>query len=166
MKDILKNPVLYYIAVPVLLCIWPVLVVAYYLPAARQHKDTQVEQYKTGIQIMDKILTLDPDRLKLVDPNSKEVAFTYDIAVNQIAGQCSISSNQYTVNSAMPMVTGGQKTQTANISLKQVDITKFARFISLIQIRWPNLECINLKLDKKDNLPDSWDIAIQFKYYY
>ncbi len=166
MKALLKNPVLYYIAVPVLVGLWPLLVAAVYLPEAKTNKQTQIDLYKKGQDIIEQIRTLDPDRAKLVDPNSAEVPFTYDIAVNHIAVLCGMPASQYTSNPAMPMTTGGQTTQTANVSLKQVDITTFAKFLSLIQTRWPSLQCTNLKMNTKENLPDVWDITIQFKYFY
>jgi hypothetical protein len=166
MKDILKNPVLYYIAVPVLVSLWPILVFAVYLPQAKTNKQTQIEMYKKGQDVIEQIRTLDPDRLKPTGPNDTEVTFTYDIAVNQIAVLCNMPASQYTLNPTMPQTTGGQKTQTAKVSLKQVDITTFAKFLSLIQTRWPGLQCTNLKLDTKENMPDVWDIIIDFKYYY
>ena len=166
MKDILKNPVLYYIAVPILVGLWPLLVAAVYLPEAKTNKEAQIVIYQKGQDVIEQILTLDPDRLKLAGPNSTEVSFTYDIAVNQMAVHCNIPASQYTSNPALPMTTSGQKTQTANVSLKQVDITTFAKFLSLIQTRWPSLQCTNLNMKTKENLPDIWDITIQFKYFY
>ncbi len=166
MKDILKNPVLYYIAVPVLAGLWPLLVFAVYLPAARTNMDKQIKLYKDANDVMVQILTLDPDRLKLADANIADVEFTYDKAVFQIASLCNIPSAKFDFHSLMVMTTGGQKTQSAKVSLKQVDITTFAKFLSMIQTRWPNLQGTILKMDKKENLPDVWDIDIDFKYYF
>jgi hypothetical protein len=60
----------------------------------------------------------------------------------------------------------GQKSQSAKVGLKQVDITKFAKFLSTVQLRWANLQCSQVKLTKKKGLPDTWDVDLDFKYYY
>ena len=167
MKTLLKNPFLYYIAVPVLIGLWPLLVAAVYLPQAQENKNNQIKLYQNGQDIIEQIKILDPDRMKLAtDANGAEVLFTYDIAVNQMAGLCGIPASQYTLNPSMPGTVSGQKIQTAKVSLKQVDITTFAKFLSQIQTRWPGLQCTNLKMSTKENLPDVWDINIDFKYYY
>lgn len=166
MKDILKNPVLYYIAIPVLVGLWPLLVFAVYLPAAKADKDNKIDQYKEAQNVMTQILILDPDRLKLADPNGADTEFTFDTAVYQIASKCNIPEAKFDLNPSMTMTSGGQKTQSANVGLKQIDIITFARFISMIQTRWPNLQCTRLKLDQKESMPDVWDIDVDFKYYF
>ncbi len=66
----------------------------------------------------------------------------------------------------MVVTTSKQKSQNAKVSLKQVDIGKSARFLSMIQLRWAKLQCVQVKLDKKKGLPDMWDIDLDFKYYF
>ena len=61
---------------------------------------------------------------------------------------------------------GGQKSQTANIILKQIDITRFAEFISTLQLRWPNLQCEMVKLTYLKGLKDAWKVDVKFKYYF
>ena len=61
---------------------------------------------------------------------------------------------------------GKPKSQSANVTLKQVDLAKFAGFLSTIQLRWSNLQCSKLKLTTKKGLTDTWDIDLEFKYYY
>jgi hypothetical protein len=52
------------------------------------------------------------------------------------------------------------------VVLKEVDITKFAKFLSTIQLRWANLQCVKVKLTKKKGLRDTWDVDLDFKYFY
>ena len=59
-----------------------------------------------------------------------------------------------------------EKSQTANVALKDVDLEKFAKFLSTIQLRWENLQCKRIKLTRKKGLPDTWDVDLVFKYYY
>jgi len=168
MKEIYKNPILYYIAVPVIVGLWPLLVWAVYLPKAQQDFEEQVNQYKRADPIMMEILTLEPDRLEFADANDNAAEFTYGEAVDRIASLCRIPPSKYNLSSAMVMTTKGQKSQSASIDLKEIDIRKFARFFSMMQLRWPNLQCERLKLSKKQNHPDNdmWDVDIELKYYY
>jgi hypothetical protein len=168
MKDIYKNPILYYIAVPVIVGLWPLLVWAIYLPAAQKDVEEQIAQYKKAEPIMMEILTLEPDRLEFADANDTAADFTYGEAVDRVASLCRIQPGKYNLSTQMMMTTKGQKSQSASIDLKEIDIRKFARFFSMMQLRWPNLQCERLKLSKKQNLPDNdiWDVDMELKYYY
>jgi uncharacterized protein with von Willebrand factor type A (vWA) domain len=168
MKDIYKNPILYYIAVPVIAGLWPLLVWAIYLPAAQKDVEEQMAQYEKAEPTMMEILTLEPDRLEFADANDNAADFTYGEAVDRVAKLCRIPPSKYNISSAMIITTNEKKSQSANVDLKQIDIRKFARFLSMMQLRWANLQCERLKLSKKKNLPDNdmWDVDIQLKYIY
>jgi len=164
MKDIYKNPILYYILVPVVVAIWPLLVWAINLPQAKESYDNEEAQCKKAEQIVLEIFNLDPDRA--IDANDAPTEFTYASAVNRVAGLCKIPPTKYNLSSRMIMKSERQKSQSANVALKEVDIVSFSRFLSLIQKRWPNLQCNRVKLTKKEGLPDVWDVDMEFKYYY
>jgi hypothetical protein len=117
---------------------------------------------------MMEIFTLEPDRLEFADANDTAADFTYGEAVDRVASLCRIPPSKYNLSSAMIITTNDRKSQNASVDLKQVDIRKFARFLSMMQLRWANLQCEQLKLTKKQNLPDNdmWDVDIKFKYYY
>jgi len=168
MKDIYKNPILYYITVPVIVGLWPLLVWAIYLPVAQKDVEEQMSQYKKAEPIMMEIFTLEPDRLEFADANDTAADFTYGEAIDRVASLCRIPPSKYNLSSAMIITSNDQKSQSASVDLKQIDIRKFARFLSMMQLRWPNLQCEQLKLTKKQNLPDNdmWDVDIKFKYYY
>lgn len=168
MKDIFKNPILYYVAVPVMVSTWPLLVWAIYLPDARANVDEQVDQYKKAESIMMEILTLDPDRLEFADSNDAGTEFTYGNAVDKVANLCDIPPSKCDVHSGIIIETREEKSQSANVDLKQVDISKFSKFLSMIQFRWPSLQCESVTLSKKQNVTDNdlWDADIKFKYYY
>jgi hypothetical protein len=166
MKDIYKNPILYYIAVPVFIGLWPLLVWAIYLPSAENNIKNQQDQYKQAEKIMTEILTLDPDRLEFVDPNNTDVEFTYANAVREVALKCGIPPSKYELNSGMIISSREQKSQNAKVDLQQIDIVTFANFLSMIQFRWADLQCERVKLTKKKGVPDMWDVDIEFKYYY
>ena len=166
MKDIYKNPILYYIAVPVLVGIWPLLVWAIYLPNAEKNIKDEQFQYREAERIMMEILFLDPGRLEFVDPNNTDAEFSYSNAIREVALKCAIPPSKYDLNSGMIISTREQKSQNAKVDLTEIGIVTFARFLSMIQFRWADLQCERVKLTKKKNLLDMWDIDIEFKYYY
>ncbi len=166
MKDIYKNPIFYYILIPVILCFWPLLVWAVYLPAAEKNKEDQQAQYKKAEAIMMEILTLDPDRREYADSNDVDTEFNFDKAVAKVAGMSKIPPSKWDLNATAPQTSRGEKSQSASVSLKQIDIVKFSEFLSTIQLSWANLQCSRVKLSKKPGLPDMWDVDIEFKYYY
>lgn len=168
MKDIYKNPVLYYIAIPIIVAVWPLLVRGFYLPAAQKDIEEQITQSKRADPIMMEIHNLDPEWLKFADANDAAAEFTYGGAVDWVANICKIPSSAYKVSSSMIITANKQKTQSAKVDLRQIDIVRFTKFLSMIQLRWVNLQCERLKLTKKEGLADNdvWDVDIEFKYYY
>jgi hypothetical protein len=166
MKDIFKNTILYYILTPVVVCLWPLLVWAVYLPAAEKNKENQQAQFKKAEAIMMEILSLDPDRREFTDSNDVDAEFTFDKAVARVASTSKIPPSKWELNATAPQTSRGEKSQSATVSLRQIDIIKFAGFLSTIQLRWANLQCNRVKLTQKPGLPDMWNVDIEFKYYY
>ena len=166
MKDMFRNPIFYYILAPVIVCLWPLLVWAVYLPAAEKNEIDQREQFKRAEEVMLDILTLDPDRRDYTDSNDVEIEFKFDKAVAKVASTCKIPPTKWDLNAAAPQTSKGEKSQSATVSLKLIDIVKFSEFLSTIQLRWANLQCNRVKLTQKPGLPDIWDVDIEFKYYY
>jgi hypothetical protein len=147
-------------------CLWPLLVWAVYLPAAEKSQEAQKAQYKKAEAIMMEILTLDPDRRDFADSNDVGTEFKFDKVVAKVAGASKIPPSKWDLNAVAPQTSRGEKSQSADVSLKQIDIVKFSEFLSTIQLRWANLQCDRVKLTQKPGLPDMWDVDIKFKYYY
>jgi hypothetical protein len=167
MKDIYKNPLLYYIAIPVIAAFWPLLVWAAYLPASERSLMNEINEYKKAEQIMLEILRLDPARLELADSNTPSEEFDYARAVQRVASLYEISPANYRLNSGIIIKSGGQKSQSAVVSLKDIGIDKLANFLSTIKLHWANLQCNRIKLTKKKSPPpNAWDVDLEFKYYY
>ncbi len=166
MKEIYKNPTLYYILVPVIVALWPLLVWSVYLPTAKRNWQIESSQYKKAQSVMREILTLDPERLTFADSQDTATEFDYASAIEKVAGLCGIKPTDYKLNSGIIITSSGQKSQSAKVDLNQIEITKFAKFLSTIQLRWANLQCSKVKLTKKKGLPDIWDVDLDFKYYY
>lgn len=166
MKDIYKNPILYYVLVPVVVALWPLLVWAVYVPQAEKAWKDEKLIYSESQVAISEILKLDPGRLEDADPNETAAEFDYDTAVYKAATQCKIPSTGCKSNSKPIREKDKQKTQAATVTLKDVDITKFAEFLSALQLRWASLECDSITLTKKKGLPDKWDVEFDFKYFY
>jgi len=168
MKDIYKNPNLYYIGIPAIIALWPLLAWRVYLPAAVKSIDKERSDYVEAQVIMEEILGLVPERLEVADSNDRSSRFDYVDAFDPVVTLCEISSNGYKINIGMliPKKRGRPETQTARVALKDVEITKVAKFVSTVKVRWTNLQCEKITLTKKKGFPDRWDADVDFKYYY
>ncbi|GAH02743.1 unnamed protein product, partial [marine sediment metagenome] len=153
--------------VPVMVALWPLFVWGIYLPDTERSLKREQGEYSKAQNIMLEILALDPGRLEFTDANSAPAEFAYISAVDKVASYCGIPSANYKLSTGPIITRGGKKSQTATVGLKDVSITKFAKFLSTIQLRWADLQCVQLrKLKKKAGFPDRWDVDLEFKYYY
>jgi len=159
-KEIYRNPIFYYIAVPAVITLWPLLVWAVYLPKTDKALQEQIDNYTNAQPVISQILELDGERLKAANSAGKNDEFDYATAVQQVASLCGIPPTQYTFSSGVVMKTGDQKSQSARVELKRVELVKFSRFISAMQLRWANLQCTTIKLKLNKDQPDIWDIDI------
>lgn len=167
MKEIYKNPILYYIAIPVIAALWPLLVWVVYVPASERSLMDEINQYKKAEQIMLEILRLDPARLELTNSQTPSEEFDYARAIQRVASLYEISPANYKLSSGIIIKSGGQKSQSATVSLRNIGIDKLANFLSTIQLHWSNLQCNRVKLTKKPSPPPNiWDVDLEFKYYY
>jgi len=166
MKQIYKNPSFYYILVPVLVALWPLLVWAVYLPNADKGWEKDVEQFQQGAATIKEILELDRDRLDFPGTQGADDEFDYAVAVDRVARLCRILSRDYELSSKPIRTSKGRRTQSCHVVLKQVDITSFAKFVSTLQLRWPKLQCDQLKMAKVKGLKDAWKVDLDFLYVY
>jgi len=167
MKEIYKNPTLYYILVPVVIALWPLSFWAVYLPEAEGKLKDDQNQCMEAERMIGAILDLDQSRLKSSDANGTVADFDYASAVAEIARLCKIRAANYRLSSGRIVPTDGRRSQSASVVLKDIGIATLAEFVSRVQLRWPKLQCVQLrKLIKKRDLPDSWDADLEFKYYY
>ena len=165
-KDIYRNPLFYYVLVPLLAALWPLFVRVAYLPNAERKWHQEKADYTQGQEVVQQILRLDPGRLELAASRTDAAQFDYAAAVDTIAGLCKIAPANYKLTSGPIIKSGGRKSQSAQVGLKDVDITRFSRFLSTILLSHPDLQCTDLKLTKKKGVPDAWEADLKFKYYF
>ncbi|MHC4624529.1 MAG: hypothetical protein ACYS4W_11580 [Planctomycetota bacterium] len=147
MKDVYKNPNLYYVLVPVVLAMWPLLVWAVYLPGAERKFGEEKEQSEEARKKITEILTLDPGRLTSTGADGHAAEFEYATEVDKVARSCGIPASAYQLISKPKRRAKGQTTQNCRVVLKEVDIA-------------------DLTLTKLKGLPDAWKVGLNFKYYY
>jgi hypothetical protein len=165
-RELIKNPVFYYVLVPAVLALWPLIGWALYLPAARSGWQQEQKLYEESQKIIGDILTIDPDRLQFAGAKQAGDKFDYAGAIDKVATSCQISPTSYRLSSGVITKSGDQKTQNANISLKDVDVVRLAKFLSTLQLRWSNLQCTRVKLTAKKEVKDRWDVDLDFKYFF
>jgi hypothetical protein len=165
MRDIHKNPMLYYVLIPVLVGLWPLLVWAVYLPKAEQYREVEGSLCVEGQSDVNDILTLDPELPMRMGTTSAPVEFSYGVAVDRVANLCKIPARNCSYTAGNIMVSGGKKRQDARVKLTNVGIVQVAKFLSTMQ-SYVNLTCENAKVQKKKGTPDQWDVDFSFVYYY
>jgi hypothetical protein len=161
MKDLHKNPALYYVMIPLLVGMWPLLLWFNYLPLAQEDLQQQKQDMVDANDLIYEILTMDPDRLSYAKNTQGETAeFTYGDAINQVAKTCGITT---------PVLREEKKTaksQAATVTLTTVDIVKCSRFLSTLQLHWSKLQCTQINLTTKKGLKDRWKVTLRFNYVF
>ena len=95
MKDTQKYSTYIYIMIPVLVAIWPALVLAIYLPGAREKLQDDISTYADANNTMLDILSLSPERIESEDPNKEKIEFSYDRVIDEVASACDIDEGNY-----------------------------------------------------------------------
>ncbi len=161
MRDLHKNPALYYVMIPLLVGMWPLLLQFKYLPVAQEDLQQQKQDMVDANDLIYEILTMDPDRLSYAkNTQGKTAEFTYGDAINQVAKTCGITT---------PVLREEKKTaksQSATVTIKSVDIVRCAKFLSTLQLHWSKLQCTQISLTKTKGLKDRWKVSLKFSYFF
>jgi hypothetical protein len=167
MREVYKNPLLYYLLIPVLVGLWPLLVWGVYLPRAEDARESEGGLCVEGQARVIDILQLDPDRPN-IEPGKGQItaAFDYGSAVARVANLCKIPSSNCPYTTSGRMVSGGKERQDARVELKSVGIVQAAKFLWTMQSMWVTLQCEAITLTRKKGTPDQWDVDLRFMYHY
>lgn len=167
MKEIYKQPIFYYVGVTVLLAIWPIWLFVFGLPHTKENYKREVQDYNEAEKLIGQILgELDPQRLDYAKAKKAGDKFDYVTAIDQITKVCGIAPNNYTLSSSPVRTTkSGQKTQDAAVTINKIDIERLAKFLSIMRMRWVNLQCTNITLSKLKGEKDAWKADVRFLYY-
>ncbi|MGB8227130.1 MAG: hypothetical protein WCE45_09765 [Sedimentisphaerales bacterium] len=167
MKDIYKKPIFYYVLVPALLAVWPLWLFTLGLPGAKDSYKKEAGEYSEAEKLIGQILgELDPQRLDYAKAKKGKDKFDYVTAIDQVTRFCRISPTAYKLSSSpLRSMKGGQKSQDAAVAIDQIDIERLAKFLSVMRMRWVNLQCTNISLVKLKGEKDAWKADIRFVYY-
>ena len=83
MKDIFRNPIFYYISIPAVVALWPLLVFGLYMPAAEKQWTEEKAQFIKAGKIMNEILSLDGERLDFRALKDNNNEFDYAVAIDK-----------------------------------------------------------------------------------
>jgi len=166
MKEVYRNPMLYYFLAPLLVAVWPLLVWAVYLPRTQEDWESDKVLFGEGqVNIMD-ILRLDPDRLDYAGDSEVSGEFSYAKEIDRVATLCKIPAGKCDYSASGIVDSGIKRKQQARVKLTDVNIVQAATFLSRIQSTWVKLTCDKVKLTMDKELPDQWDVDFTFWYYY
>lgn len=165
-NELHKNPMFYYILVPVVAVVWPSLLYFQSLPEAQKDLAKEKQFVEDVNTLVPQILALDPMRMR--DPKAKDSGsrtFAYTTEVDRVAKACGIRSFKVRPVKPVKNKQTGRNTQTANVSLKDVDLVRTTIFISTLLGDWTDLECtkISMSLPNKTET-DIWKVDLSFHY--
>jgi hypothetical protein len=167
MKQALKNPNLYYIAVPSAAAFFALLAAFVFYPGSVKNWQDSQSEFKTAQEWADKLIALQPERLSF-KPNEKSGSGTFDftVIVDEFAKAFTIAPTNYTTSVKGEVKKQGKRARSATLSIKSIDIEKLSKFLSTMLARWPDLECDVLSLDKGKAGKDDWKADMTLTYYY
>ncbi len=166
MRDLHKKPDFYIIAVLAMAAIWTVTAAALSLPTANDKFDRKARDWEKSQPVVEKILKLDPDRLKAKNTKGGSGEFDYAITINEFTKFHAIPETGYSIRAGKIMKRGGSKTKSADMTISSIGIVQFTQFISDLTYRWPDLQLDLLKLTKLKEGPDTWKLDLKFTYTY
>lgn len=167
MKAILKNPNVYYILAPVLATVWAIAAGFIFYPGSvKAYEEDAQPEYERSQELIEKILTVQPQRLQYSLQNETGKPFDFGEVVTALTGVFGISTSDYRLNVRGQVSRGGKTARTATMEIKNIDIEKMARFLSTMLTGWPDLKCEKLTLDKAKTGKDNWDVDMTLTYYY
>ena len=166
MKQVMKNPVFYMIAVPIVAGLWMLYSWTLAYPASvRRWEDARTE-YKEAESQIKQILELEPQRLTFKQEKTEDTEFDYTNVIDQFTKVYGIAPDNYTLNVRGMTKRAGKNIKSADLSIKTIDIENLCKFLSAILTRWPELDCESFRLDKLDVGKNAWKVTLRFTYTY
>ena len=167
MKIDYKNPTVYYIAVPVIAGLWAILAGFFFYPASIEAWEKSRSDFESVEKQIKQLVALQPKRLDYkVDQKAKPEEFDFTKTINDFARVFSISDSNYNLTVRGQTKRAGRETRSATIVIKTIDIEKLAQFLSAMLLRWPELKCEVLSIEKVKKTKNNWKVNMSMTYYY
>ncbi len=165
-KEYLKNPNFYYVSVPGICVLWAFYMWAFAVPNAEDKWEKTQSNYIRAQEQITRILMLDPSRLEFEGEQEDQGKFDFSMVFEQFARTNSIPSSAYSLQAGREIKRGGRVSKTANVKVDEISIEKIANFFSTVMLRWPDLQCDQLKISKVSGGPNVWDVSMRLTYYF
>ena len=167
MKEHLKNPLFYMVAIPCLAGLWMLYTWMVAYPSSVKTWDNNWAECKDAQKTLEQILRMEPQRLAFKQEKAQATDFDYTNVVDQFTKQFGIAPDNYTLNVRGATKKAGKTVKSADLAIKTIDIENFCKFLSALLARWPELECETLRLDRLPTGKDVWKVVnVHFTYYY
>ena len=166
MKDYLKNPNFYYIAIPVITAVWAVYAWSMSLPGAQEKFDKYRGIWQGTQTQIARILKIDSDRLDYEKLKGSSKEFDYATVMDRFTTLAKIPESRYSLTGRGIKKVRGRKVSSADVKINDINIEKLAVFLTSMLQPWPDLQCEQLNLTKQKSGPDVWDVTMKFTYYY
>jgi hypothetical protein len=167
MKDIIKNPTFYYIAAPVLAGVWALLAgLVFYPGAVKAYQADAKPEYQDSQKLIEKILTIQPQRLQYSDEVSTDRPFDFGEVVTELTREYKIPTSRYTLNVRGEVSHGDNNARSATLDIEEIDFGRLAQFLSQMLTTWPDLKCEKFSLKKAKTGKDNWNVDLTLTYYY
>ena len=167
MKIDYKNPTVYYVAVPVIAGLWAILAGFFFYPASIEAWEKSRSDFESVEKQIKQLVALQPKRLDYkVDQKAKPEEFDFTKTINDFARVFSISDSNYNLTVRGQTKRAGRETRSATIVIKTIDIEKLAQFLSAMLLRWPELKCEVLSVEKVKKTKNNWKVNMSMTYYY
>lgn len=164
MMDFYKKANFYFIVIPIGAAIWAILASTVLLKSANaEWTKTKTESDKSE-KIIAQILVLDQDRMTLHKEKGKMGKFDYNNVIQKFADFHKIPESGYSLRATGERKKKDSITQTATLTVNNIKVVPFSKFLSEMLFIWPNLQCESLTLSKQNTGKDAWKTVMQFKY--
>lgn len=165
MKDFLKKSNIFFLVAPIAACIWAVLASTVFLDNANDQWKEQLKDFEDSQPIIKNILALDPDRIGNLNKQKKNTGkFDYNIVIEKFADAHGIPETGYSLRATGRTKRRGVLTQSATLTIDNIKLLPFSKFLTEMLYVWPNLECEKLSLTKLNSGPNDWKAQMQYKY--
>lgn len=165
-RDLFKRVDTYFWMLPAAAAVWALLAAFVFYPAGVQAWEDQQQEYKQAEDLIGQILDMEPQRLAYKEEKGQSGEFDFTGEVNRFAQVCGIAHGSYILQTRGEILREGKKSKSADVTIKSADIETSARFVSSLLIRWPDLQCEQLTLEKLSSGKNDWKVQLRFTYYF
>ena len=165
-SNLWKDPNTYFVALPILVGLWALGAGLVFYPKSVKSLNTLRGEYAEAENLIDQILTLEPERLNYQEQKGQSAEFDYAGEVDRFAKEYGIAPSDYTLSVRQALKQKGKLRKSADLSINSIKVEVLAGFVSSMLFRWQDLQCEQISIEKVGNARNQWKAKIRFTYYY